>query len=46
MEHRLIVASVEFFAGRRVECSDGAILVNEEILGGPLQLQADGHLSP
>jgi phosphoribosylglycinamide formyltransferase-1 len=46
MEHRLIVASVEFFAGRRVECSDGAILIDGEIPGGPLQLQADGQLSP
>ena len=46
MEHLLLVATVEFFAGHRVECSEGAILVDGEKLTGPLQLQADGRLQP
>jgi len=44
MEHRLLVATVEFFARHRVECSEGLILVDGEKLSGPLQLQADGRL--
>lgn len=44
MEHRLVVATVEFFAGHRVECNEGMILVDGENLNGPLQLQADGRL--
>jgi len=46
MEHRLVVATVEFFAGHSVECNKGAILVDGENLSGPLQLQADGQLQP
>jgi len=46
MEHLLLVATVEFFAGHRVECSEGDILVDGEKLTGPLQLQADGRLQP
>jgi phosphoribosylglycinamide formyltransferase-1 len=45
MEHRLIVATVEFFARHRVECSDGAIIVDGENLAGPLKLQTDGRLT-
>jgi len=44
MEHRLVVATVEFFAGHRVKCNEGMILVDGENLNGPLQLQADGRL--
>jgi phosphoribosylglycinamide formyltransferase-1 len=46
MEHRLVIATVEFFAGHRVECSEGPILVDGEKLTAPLQLQADGQLQP
>ena len=46
MEHRLVVATVEFFADHSVECNEGAILVDGEKLSGPLQLQADGRLQP
>ena len=46
MEHRLVVATVEFFAGHRVECSAGAIRVDGEKLSRPLQLQADGRIQP
>ena len=46
MEHRLVVATVEFFAGHRVECRDGAVIVDGNTLAGPLQLQADEQLKP
>jgi len=44
MEHRLLVATVEFFARHRVECNNGSIVVDGERLNGPLQLQTDGRL--
>jgi phosphoribosylglycinamide formyltransferase-1 len=46
MEHRLVVATVEFFARHRVECNNGSIVVVGERLSGPLQLQTDGRLEP
>ena len=46
MEHRLVVATVEFFARHRVECNNGSIVVDGERLSGPLQLQTDGRLEP
>jgi phosphoribosylglycinamide formyltransferase-1 len=46
MEHRLVVATIEFFAGHRVECNIGSIMVDGEKLTGPLQLQTDGRLKP
>ena len=46
MEHRLLVATVEFFARHRVECNNGSIVVDGERLSGPLQLQTDGRLKP
>lgn len=46
MEHRLIVATVEFFTLHRVECLDGEIFSDGEKLNRPLQLQADGHFEP
>jgi len=46
MEHRLLVATVEFFARHRVECNNGSIVVDGERLNGPLQLQTDGRLKP
>ena len=46
MEHHLVVATVEFFAGHRVECNIGSIMVDGEKLAGPLQLQTDGQLKP
>jgi len=46
MEHRLVVATVEFFGGHRVECSAGTIRVDGEKFSGPLQLQADGRIQP
>ena len=44
MEHRLVVATVEFFAGRRVECEGGAVLADGKHLDEPLLLQPDGRL--
>jgi phosphoribosylglycinamide formyltransferase-1 len=44
MEHRLVVATVEFFTRRRVEFSNGEIRVDGEVLDQPLLLQADGHI--
>jgi phosphoribosylglycinamide formyltransferase-1 len=41
VEHRLVVATVEFFSRRRVECIDGSVHVDGEALAAPLQLQAD-----
>ena len=46
MEHRLVVATVEFFAGHRVECNAATIRVDGEILSRPLQLQANGRIQP
>lgn len=45
MEHRLIVATVELFARRRVECSDGTVLLDGKPLAKPLRLQADDRLA-
>jgi phosphoribosylglycinamide formyltransferase-1 len=45
MEHRLVVATVELFATRRVECSDGEVYVDGERLACPLRLQADDRLA-
>jgi len=39
MEHRLLVATVEFFARHRVECNNGSIEVDGERLSEPLQLK-------
>ncbi len=44
VEHRLVVATVEFFTAHRVECIDGNVIVDGEKLAKPLQLQTDGHL--
>jgi phosphoribosylglycinamide formyltransferase-1 len=46
MEHRLVVATVEFFARHRVECNISSIMVDGEKLAGPLRLQTDGQLKP
>lgn len=46
MEHRLIVATVEFFTLHRVECINGEIFSDGEKLNAPLQLQANGHFEP
>jgi phosphoribosylglycinamide formyltransferase-1 len=45
MEHRLVVATVELFATRRVECGDGVVFVDGGRLARPLQLQADDRLA-
>ena len=45
MEHRLLVATVEFFAGHRVECNDGVITIDGDNLARPLQLQAGEQLT-
>lgn len=41
MEHRLIVATVEFFSRHKVECSGGCVTVDGEVLSSPLRLQPD-----
>lgn len=46
MEHRLLVATVEFFTRHGVECSAEAVLVDGEKLTRPLRLQADDQLVP
>ena len=45
MEHRLVVATVEFFARNLVECREGFITVDGENLTKPLRLQADDTLN-
>jgi phosphoribosylglycinamide formyltransferase-1 len=45
MEHRLLVATVEFFAQHLVECSDGNIMVDGEQLAKPLRLQTGDTLN-
>lgn len=45
MEHCLVVATVELFATRQVECRDGAILVDGIERNRPLLLQDDGRLA-
>jgi len=44
MEHRLVVATVEYFTSHRVESNDGRVTVDGRALERPLQLQADGRL--
>jgi len=44
VEHRLVIATVEFLAQHRVECSEGTVLVDGVKLAAPLRLQADDHL--
>jgi phosphoribosylglycinamide formyltransferase-1 len=44
MEHRLVVATVEFFSRHRVESSDGQVRIDGKTLAEPLLLQADGRL--
>jgi phosphoribosylglycinamide formyltransferase-1 len=44
MEHRLVVATVEFFTRHEVECSDGAIRIDGKKLEKPLRLRAEGGL--
>lgn len=45
MEHRLVVATAELFATRRVECGDGVVLLDGGRLECPLRLQADDRLA-
>jgi phosphoribosylglycinamide formyltransferase-1 len=44
MEHRLLVATIEFFTQHRVESGNAGVLVDESRLSRPLLLQADDHL--
>jgi len=44
MEHRLIVATVQFLAENQVECRDGDVFVDGTRLETPLQLRDDGRL--
>lgn len=44
-EHRLIVATVELFATRRVECRDDHVFLDGKRLACPLQLHADDRLA-
>jgi phosphoribosylglycinamide formyltransferase-1 len=44
MEHRLVVATVEYFTSHRVESRDGRVTVDGRALDRPLRLQADGRL--
>ena len=44
MEHRLVVSTVEFFSNHKVECSGGAVIVDDVRREHPLQLQHDDHL--
>jgi len=39
VEHRLLVATVEFFTRHRVECSEGVVLVDGVKLAVPLQIK-------
>ena len=43
-EHKLLVATVEFFTRHAVECVNGTITVDGSTLESPLQLQNDGTL--
>jgi phosphoribosylglycinamide formyltransferase-1 len=45
MEHRLVVATAGLFARRKVECRDGAVLIDDQPLRQPLRLQADDRLA-
>jgi hypothetical protein len=44
MEHRLVVSTVEFFSNHKVECSGGAVIVDDVRREHPLQLQDGDHL--
>jgi phosphoribosylglycinamide formyltransferase-1 len=44
MEHRLLVAAVEFLTRHTVECRDEKIYVDGKLLAGPLLLQPDETL--
>jgi phosphoribosylglycinamide formyltransferase-1 len=46
MEHRLMVATVDFMSRHRVECRGKSVLVDGEKLEYPLQLQDDGRIEP
>ena len=46
MEHRLVVATVGFMAEHRVECRDGAVIIDGTKRESPLQLQDDDLLAP
>jgi phosphoribosylglycinamide formyltransferase-1 len=46
MEHRLIVATVGFMAEHRVECRDGAVIIDGTRRESPLQLQDDDRFDP
>lgn len=45
MEHRLVVAAVNLFATRRVECRDGKIFIDGRERDRPLLLQDDDRLA-
>ena len=45
LEHRLLVATVEFLTRHEVECRDNRIFVDGDLLAEPLQLNADGQLA-
>lgn len=45
MEHRLVVATVEFFSRHRVECMDGSVFVDGSKQEQPLQLQDNDRLT-
>lgn len=45
MEHRLVVATVDLFATRQVECRDGRICIDGRERKQPLLLQDDGRLA-
>lgn len=45
MEHLLVVATVRFFTRRRIECCDGAVIIDGQKIDTPLQLEADRQLT-
>ncbi len=44
-EHDLVVATAALFSRCSVECRNGRVFVDGELLHHPLQLQADGHFA-
>ncbi len=44
-EHDLVVATAELFGHCTVECRNGRVFIEGELLHHPLQLQADGHFA-
>jgi hypothetical protein len=46
MEHRLVVATVGFMAEHRVECRDGAVIIDGMRQERPLRLQSNDQLKP